>query len=76
MVAKSEYLGIIDATSGSVGAVVSLVGRNKGFPILKSQIADVVIGGFFAILGYFSNFEYVSDITESFGVGMIVGAVL
>ena len=76
MATKSEHLGIIDATAGSVGAVVTLVARNKGLPILKSQIADVVIGGILGVLGYFTDIEYLSDAVESFGVGMIVGAVL
>lgn len=69
---------IIVAASAAAGAwVESSSPVAKSVPILNSlPYADAILGVLIAAAGYFTHYNIVSDVVESFGIGYALGAVL
>ena len=77
---KAEHLAVVGGFSGAVGIVVERVTEKamsanpQSAPSLNLRLVQGGIGVLAVAIGYFTDFDGVSDGIEAFGVGYIVGA--
>lgn len=71
-----EQLGIVDSIGAGIGVIIAYVSRQKDVPIFSNQYVDIGIGIGSALFGYFTDYGIISDVAESFGIGMIIGGSL
>lgn len=77
---KAEHLALVDGASGALGIVIeraaekALSANPQSAPSLNLRLVQGGIGVLAVAIGYFTDFDGVSDGIQAFGVGYIVGA--
>lgn len=69
---KSEEVVLVGATGAAAGAVV----HDKFNVSTGNAMLDAAIGIGVAFAGWYTNYDYVSDAVEGFGVGYFFASVL
>ena len=68
---KAEEVVLVAATGAGVGAAARNVGITTG-----NVLYDVVLGGVIAFLGWYTDYDGISDFVEGFGIGFALDAAL